>query len=99
MATIDRIDLMSKHQFSKAYKVSKPYLDKIIFEDRLNCERIAGITYISILDEETIQEALRGRQRPGTWSRNTVIRLKKPKPGSFDAKFDEAFEQYEREHS
>ena len=98
MSTINRIDLMSKHQFSKAYKISKTFLDKIIYEDRLNCERIAGIDYISILDDEMIQKAINGKQKPGTHSRNTVIKVKKPKPGSADAQFDEAWERYQREN-
>jgi hypothetical protein len=47
-----RKDLMSKSQYSKAYRVNRVTLDKRIKEGKLSAERISGVDYIKLEDEK-----------------------------------------------
>jgi hypothetical protein len=44
-----RTDLMSKSEYSKAYNIARPTIDKMIDNGDLHVEEISGIHYIKIV--------------------------------------------------
>ena len=44
-----RKDLMSKSEYSKQYRISRPTIDKMINEGKLKVEEISGTHFIKVL--------------------------------------------------
>jgi len=97
---IERLDLVTKSEFSRRFSIPRTRLDMIIQAGLLDTEEICQVKYINITNRELISEALRYQfwtpkaTRPPAGLRPRKRKSKKPRAETPDEKFDREWKEF-----